>query len=103
MPQTENRREARLGCPRVAAIWTEAPIGRRGGHMTETRSGTVPAAGDRRPPGGLEAEVMSALRAAEQPLSPSQVHAAAGAPLAYTTFTSFFFFFNDTATTEIYT
>ena len=39
----------------------------------------------RRDPGGLEAEVLSALWAAESPLSPGDVQAALGGELAYTT------------------
>lgn len=48
----------------------------------------VPKAGGKRPrrdPGGLEAEVLSALWAAESPLSPGDVQAALGSQLAYTT------------------
>jgi len=39
----------------------------------------------RRDPGGLEAEVLSALWAADSPLSPGDVQAALGSELAYTT------------------
>jgi predicted transcriptional regulator len=39
----------------------------------------------RRDPGGLEAEVLSALWAAESPMSPGDVQAALGNELAYTT------------------
>lgn len=39
----------------------------------------------RRPPGGLESEVLAALWAADQPLTPGEVSDAVGGGLAYTT------------------
>lgn len=57
----------------------------RGG--TGRESGSAPSA-ERRPAGELESTVLTALWAADAPLTPGQVQGALGAPLARTTVTT---------------